>query len=86
MSWDDDIYTCEVCGIDQCVPAHGNPDSPVLIVGEFPGNDEVLKGVPLVGRTGTIMRQQLAHLGWDLSQFRVMNLWIISQITMKNVI
>ena len=75
MSDWDEIYTCPVCGNTKCVPPHNPNKSEVLIVGEFPGKEEEVQGVPLVGRTGTILRQQLARLGYDLSQFCVCNLW-----------
>ena len=68
------IYKCPICEVDDCVPPH-NTESSVLIVGEFPGVEEEMQGLPLVGRTGTILRQMLARLGWDLSQFGVCNLW-----------
>jgi len=74
MSDWEDIYTCPVCGVDNCVPPN-NLESPVLIVGEFPGVEEEIQGMPLVGRTGTILRQMLARMDWDLSSFGVCNLW-----------
>ena len=70
-----DIYTCPHCGTNNCVPAYGDEDSPVLLVADVPGDIEIVQGIPLIGRTGTILRQMLAKMGWDLSQFRVMNLW-----------
>ena len=71
----DEIFTCPVCGTERCVPPAGRKDSPVLLVAEFPGDEEVLDGQPFTGRTGTIFKQQLGQLGWSLSNFRMMNLW-----------
>ena len=39
------------------------------------GGEETARGIPLIGRTGTILRQQLRYLGYDLSSFGVCNLW-----------
>lgn len=71
----DDIFTCKVCGDTNCVPPHNPANSKILIVGEFPGDEEILRGIPLVGRTGTILKQQLARLGHSLNSFALMNLW-----------
>ena len=71
----EDIYKCPVCGVNDCVPPHNPSKSRVLIVGEFPGKEEKIRGVPLIGRTGTILRNELAYMGWDLSGFGTCNLW-----------
>jgi len=74
MSDWEDIYHCPVCEVDNCVPPN-NLESSVLIVGEEPEGDDEIQGMPLVGRTGTILRQMLARMDWDLSSFGVCNLW-----------
>lgn len=73
-TWDNE-FNCRFCGAE-LVSAAGNKHSDVLIVGEFPGEEEVEQGIPLVGRTGTILRQELAYLGLDLYSFRRTNLWL----------
>ena len=82
MPWDtiettntDDPFICTVCGSDDCVPPSGNKDSLVLFIGEYPGNEEIIKGRPFIGRTGTIIRNELIHAGYQFGQYRVMNLW-----------
>lgn len=75
MSEWDNIYTCPVCGDENGVPPHNPSISSVLLVAEFPGLEEEQQGVPLVGRTGAILRTRLAYLGYDLRQFAVCNLW-----------
>lgn len=49
------------------VPPSGPVDSPIVLVGEAPGADEVIKLAPFVGRAGQLLRQYLrrAGLGWD---------------------
>ena len=69
------MFTCPVCNSD-IVPAYGPLDSPVLVVGEFPGEIEMQKGIPFVGKTGGILRQELAVLGVELREWRRCNLWI----------
>jgi len=70
-----DIYCCPVCGDENCVPPHNPSKSKVLLVAEHPGLEEEQRGIPLVGRTGTLLRMQLAYLGYDLRQFGACNLW-----------
>lgn len=71
----EDIYTCPICGIEDCVPPHNPSKSKVLIVAEHPGKTEKQRGIPMVGRTGGILRTELAYMGWDLSGFGTCNLW-----------
>ena len=45
-----------VCGV-------GNPASPLVIVGEGPGESEDLQGEPFVGRAGELLTKMLAAIG-----------------------
>lgn len=40
---------------DRIVFGDGNPDAPLLIVGEAPGHDEDESGIPFVGRAGQLL-------------------------------
>lgn len=73
--WDVDIIDCPVCGTAIIDPI-GNPDSPILLIGEFPGDEEIKKGIPFVGPTGNVLKTELHYLGIDISQLRVTNLWL----------
>lgn len=73
-SWDD-LYTCPICGTDDCVPAAGKEDSPVLILGAFPGNEELKYGKPMVGRNGTVLAEEFRRANISISQCRITNLW-----------
>lgn len=75
MSEWDEIYICPVCKSNECVPAWGREKSKILLIGEFPGKDEVKTGRPFSGATGTILRNELGRLGIDLSRLRLVNLW-----------
>jgi uracil-DNA glycosylase family 4 len=70
-----DLFTCPVCNNNQCVPPSGPQKSPILVVGEFPGEIEIEKGKPMVGRMGTILKMELGRLGIDLNRLRLCNLW-----------
>ncbi|HYK53297.1 MAG TPA: uracil-DNA glycosylase [Candidatus Eremiobacteraceae bacterium] len=45
-----------VCGV-------GDPDSPLMIVGEGPGENEDRQGAPFVGRAGELLTKMLAAIG-----------------------
>jgi uracil-DNA glycosylase family 4 len=76
MSWDSLEFVCPECGTDECVPASGNKKSSFLIVGAYPGHEEIKRGKPFVGGTGTVLQSELRKVGLALNQFRVANLWI----------
>jgi uracil-DNA glycosylase family 4 len=76
--WDrkDDPYFCPHCHDEGCVPAGGAKSSPILVIGEFPGEEEIKKGRPLVGRTGNVLKAELAYYGIDMKRLRLGNLWL----------
>lgn len=47
------------------VPADGAPGCPMVIVGEAPGFDEDLEGVPFVGKSGKLLTTILKSLGLE---------------------
>jgi len=50
-------------GARQAVFARGNPEAPLMIIGEGPGGEEDLKGEPFVGRAGQLLDRMLAAAG-----------------------
>jgi len=79
MTWEDEIdfsFACPHCGTDDCVPPAGPKKSPILLIGEAPGNAEIIKGKPFVGPTGGILREELRMLSIDIKMLRLANLWI----------
>lgn len=56
--------------------ADGNPQSRLMLIGEAPGRDEDLAGVPFVGRAGQLLDKMLAAI--DLS--RKEDLWITNTV------
>ncbi len=45
--------------------ADGNPEADLMLVGEAPGRDEDLEGVPFVGRSGRLLDRILTAIGRD---------------------
>ena len=75
MTWDDE-FTCPVCGTDDIVFPAGSESSPILIIGEFPGEVEIKYCKPFVGASGGVLKEELLYLGVDIKQCRRTNLWI----------
>jgi DNA polymerase len=57
----------------QLVFADGNPSARVMLVGEAPGRDEDLQGVPFVGRSGQLLDRMLAAIGLDRTSVYIAN-------------
>jgi uracil-DNA glycosylase len=53
--------------------ADGNPQARVMFVGEAPGRDEDLEGLPFVGRSGKLLDRMLAAIGLDRSKAYIAN-------------
>jgi uracil-DNA glycosylase family 4 len=51
----------------------GNPDGPLMLVGEAPGRDEDIEGLPFVGRSGQLLDRILAAIGIDRSSAYIAN-------------
>ena len=45
--------------------ADGNPQARVMFVGEAPGREEDIEGLPFVGRSGKLLDRMLAAIGLD---------------------
>jgi len=53
--------------------ADGNPDSGVMLIGEAPGRDEDIQGLPFVGRSGQLLDRMLAAIGLDRTNVYITN-------------
>jgi uracil-DNA glycosylase len=51
----------------------GNPAGPLMLVGEAPGRDEDIEGLPFVGRSGQLLDRILAAIGIDRSSAYIAN-------------
>ncbi|MCI8595039.1 MAG: uracil-DNA glycosylase [Oscillospiraceae bacterium] len=52
----------------------GNPDSGVLFIGEGPGEQEDLQGIPFVGRAGKLLDDMLSIIGLDRTGYYIANI------------
>lgn len=64
-----EALTCKKCGLAETrtnvVFGVGNPNSPVLFIGEAPGQNEDMQGEPFVGRSGALLDKMLAAIDLD---------------------
>lgn len=62
---------CQRCGLassrQQVVLGRGNPEAPLLLIGEAPGQQEDDQGLPFVGRSGQLLDRLLEEAGFNLS-------------------
>ena len=47
----------------QLVFADGNPDAKLVFIGEAPGKNEDIQGIPFVGAAGKFLHEMLATIG-----------------------
>lgn len=58
----------------QLVFGDGNPDSDIVFIGEAPGKNEDLKGVPFVGAAGKFLDEMLAMIGLKREDVYITNI------------
>ena len=67
-----EVSSCTKCQLHstrtQTVFARGNPNGSICIVGEAPGEDEDLQGLPFVGRSGQLLDKLLTEAGLDVEK------------------
>ena len=59
---------CDRCGLHKgvktvCIPGEGPEDAEVIVIGEAPGKEEDYYGRPFVGKSGQLLRTELAKAG-----------------------
>jgi DNA polymerase len=68
---------CRACGLAErrthVVFGEGDPQSPLVLVGEGPGDQEDKTGRPFVGRAGQLLDQALRDAGLERSQVYITN-------------
>jgi uracil-DNA glycosylase len=71
-----------ICRCTRCPLGHtrtkfvfgdGNPQARIVFVGEAPGREEDLQGIPFVGRAGQLLDQMLAEIGLDRRHVYICN-------------
>lgn len=72
------ISTCKKCKLCETrtnvVCGSGNPNSPVVFIGEAPGKDEDLQGLPFVGRAGKKLNEMLSQAGFKREEVFILNI------------
>ncbi len=69
----------EVCTCDLKVTAtqpvfgHGNPHTQIVFIGEAPGKDEDLQGIPFVGRAGKFLNEMLESIKMSRDDIYITN-------------
>src|SRR3954471_2681965 len=53
--------------------ADGNPEARVMFVGEAPGREEDIEGLPFVGRSGQLLNRMMAAIGLDRTSAYIAN-------------
>jgi DNA polymerase len=53
--------------------ADGNPKARIMFVGEAPGREEDIEGLPFVGRSGKLLDRMMAAIGLDRSKVYIAN-------------
>ncbi len=66
------VFNNSICTCTKCALGHtrtkfvfgdGNPQAKIVFIGEAPGQDEDVQGIPFVGRAGQLLNQLLAGVG-----------------------
>jgi uracil-DNA glycosylase family 4 len=66
---------CNLChSAKNTVFADGNPEAPVMLIGEAPGRDEDMHGIPFVGPAGQILDKMLAAISLDRTSCYISNI------------
>jgi uracil-DNA glycosylase family 4 len=66
---------CNLChSAKNTVFADGNPEAPVMLIGEAPGRDEDMHGIPFVGPAGQMLDKMLAAISLDRTSCYISNI------------
>lgn len=69
---------CQKCALAEnrhnVVFGDGNPNADIMFIGEGPGEQEDLTGVPFVGAAGQLLDQMLAIIDLDRSRYYIANI------------
>ena len=73
----DDLGECKRCKLHKTrtniVFADGNPKAELIFVGEGPGHDEDMQGLPFVGRAGKLLTQMIEAMGLQRKDVYICN-------------
>ena len=73
-----EIIVCTKCPLwktrKNAVPGEGNPESPIMFIGEAPGQSEDIKGKPFVGAAGKFLETMLSEIGLSRNDVFICNI------------
>jgi|SRR5581483_4418756 len=73
-----DIGDCKLCrlakGRTNLVFGSGNPNADILFIGEAPGADEDMQGVPFIGRAGQLLTNMITAMGLTRDDVYIANI------------
>ncbi|MFN3977928.1 MAG: uracil-DNA glycosylase family protein [Sulfurihydrogenibium azorense] len=73
-----EIQNCTKCDLHknrkQAVLGEGNPNSPIMFIGEAPGEEEDKQGRPFVGRAGQLLTKAIETAGYKRSDVYIANI------------
>jgi DNA polymerase len=73
-----EIQVCTKCDLyksrTQAVLGEGNPNSPIIFIGEAPGEEEDKQGRPFVGRAGQLLTKAIESAGYKRSDVYIANI------------
>lgn len=75
----DKILLADVCpdlrkGATQLVMGDGNPNASIVFIGEAPGKQEDIQGLPFVGASGKFLNEMLAQANMERSDVYITNI------------
>lgn len=72
------VKNCKKCPLyknrKQAVFADGNPHSPLMFIGEAPGEEEDNQGLPFVGRAGQLLNKIIKKMGLERNEVYITNI------------
>lgn len=81
VSWDDlknDVSGCQKCSLSKSrrhtVFGSGDKNANLMLIGEAPGNEEDLKGIPFVGEAGRLLDKILASIDFKREEVFIANI------------
>ena len=73
-----EVIVCRKCELwktrKNAVPGEGNSESPVMFIGEAPGQSEDIKGKPFVGAAGKFLETLLSEIGLSRNDVFICNI------------
>ena len=79
--WNEFENKCRACnncglraGCQNVVIYRGGRHAPLMIVGEAPGEQEDIKGIPFCGRSGQLLQNLLASYGFGDNDYHICNI------------